>query len=163
MTYPPARPASESRSSLAIWTDPKQANVFGSLHGGVILHLADECGALAVIRHVGGGKVATAAIDSLIFLAPVVIGERLELQAEVTWVGRTSAEARIEVFAEPLDRPERRKVAEGYGLYVSFDMQGTPQVVPRLLSETEADRRRDEAAEARQAIRLARRAQARQG
>ncbi|WZO95846.1 hotdog domain-containing protein [Isosphaeraceae bacterium EP7] len=163
MTYPSARPASESRSSLAIWTDPKQANVFGSLHGGVILHLADECGALAVIRHVGSGKVATAAIDSLIFLAPVVIGERLDLQAEVTWVGRTSAEARIEVFAEPLARAGRRKVAEGYALYVSFDEGGTPQVVPPLVSETEADRRRDEAAETRQVARLARRAEAKRG
>ena len=105
--------------------------------------------------------MATAAIDSLVFLAPVVIGERLEVRAEVSWVGRTSAEAHIEVFAESLARPDRRKVAEGHAVYVSFDLQGMPQVVPRLMSETEADRRRDDAAGARQAIRLARRHEAR--
>ena len=47
-------------------------------------------------------------------------------------------------------------------MYVALDDQGErPHPVPRLLSETEADRIRDEAAEARQAARLARREEAR--
>ncbi len=41
----PAKAASESRVSLAIITEPGQANAFGTLHGGVMLRLADECGA----------------------------------------------------------------------------------------------------------------------
>jgi acyl-CoA hydrolase len=51
-------------------------------------------------------------------------------------------------------------VAVGYGLYVALDDSGRPSPVPPLLSETEADRRRDERARARQAARLARRAEA---
>ena len=42
----------------------------------------------------------------MIFLGPVYAGERLEIDATVTHVGRTSLETRIEVFAEPLDRAE---------------------------------------------------------
>lgn len=155
-----AKRAADSRVSLAIITDPGQANAMGTLHGGVLLRLADECGAVAALRHAGVGGITTAAIDSMTFLAPVYVGERVELTAEVTHVGRTSLEARIEIYAEPMDRAERRKVAVGYGLYVALDEAGKPRPVPPLLVETEADRRRDEAANARQAVRLARRAEA---
>ena len=58
-----AKPASSSRMSLAIITDPGQANAFGTLHGGVLLRLADECGAIVALRHAGGGGITTAAID----------------------------------------------------------------------------------------------------
>jgi uncharacterized protein (TIGR00369 family) len=156
-----ARPAAASRVSLSIITEPGQANPYGTLHGGVLLRLADECGATAALRHVGHGQITTAAIDSMTFLGPVFVGERVELIAEVTYTGRTSIECLIEVFAEPLERAEPRKVGVGYGLYVALDDEGRrPHPVPPLLCETEADRRRDEAARARQTVRLARRAEA---
>jgi uncharacterized protein (TIGR00369 family) len=148
--------------SLSIIIMPGQANPYGTLHGGVLLRLADECGAIAALRHVGHGQITTAAMDSLTFLGPVYVGERVELFAEVTHVGRTSLESRIEIYAEPLEKAERRMVGVGYALYVAVDDQGRrPERVPPLLSETETDRRRDAAADARQAIRLARRAEAR--
>jgi uncharacterized protein (TIGR00369 family) len=154
------KPADASRMSLAIITQPAQANVYGTLHGGVILRLADECGAIVALRHAGGGRITTAAIDSLVFVGPVYPGERVELDATVTYVGRSSIECYIEVFAEPIELAERRKVGAGYGLYVALDDAGTPRAVPPLLSTTDADRRRDAAARARQAARLARREEA---
>jgi uncharacterized protein (TIGR00369 family) len=153
----PARRASDSRSTLAVLTSPADANPFGSIHGGVILRLADECGALAAFRHSGGPVVTTAAIDGFTFLSPVHVGERVELVAEVTYVGRTSMEVRIDVYAESVTQPSPRKVGAGYGVYVALDAQGRPCLVPPLVSETEADRLRDLAAETRQAARLARR------
>jgi uncharacterized protein (TIGR00369 family) len=112
----PARPAAASRVSLSIITVPGQANPYGTLHGGVLLRLADECGAIAALRHVGHGQITTAAIDSMTFLGPVYVGERVELTAEVTYAGRTSIESRIEIYAEPLEKAERRKVGVGYAL-----------------------------------------------
>ncbi len=100
------QPDDVSRVSLAIITEPAHANAFGRIHGGVILRLADECGAVAALRHAGSGQITTAALDSMTFLSPVLVGERVELTAEVTFVGRTSIEARIEVHAEPT-RPRR--------------------------------------------------------
>jgi uncharacterized protein (TIGR00369 family) len=158
----PPEPVPAARASLAIITEPGQANAYGTLHGGVLLRLADECGAIAALRHVGKGQITTAAIDSMTFVGPVYVGERVELCAEVTYVGRTSIETRIEIVAEPLERSEPRKVAVGYALYVALDSSGLrPQPVPPLLIRTDADRRVQEAAIARQAVRLARRAEAR--
>ena len=160
-THDPAkapRKASASRSTLAILTGPSQANPFGSIHGGVILHLADECGALAAFRHSRGPVITTAAIDGFTFLGPVRVGERVELISEITYVGRTSMEVRIDVYAESMTHPNPRKVGAGYGVYVAIDpATGRPSPVPPLLSETDADHARDRAARARQAARLARR------
>ena len=66
------RPASASRVSLSIIIMPGEANPYGTMHGGVMLRLADECGAIAALRHVGHGQITTAAIDSMIFLGPVL-------------------------------------------------------------------------------------------
>ena len=163
MEEPIPKPPSDSRMSLAIMTEPGQANAFGTLHGGVMLKLADECGAIAALRHAGKGQITTAAIDSMIFLGPVYVGERVEISAEVTYVGRTSIETRIEIFAEPIEVSERRKVAVGYGLYVALDETGRrPRPVRQLLIETQADRL---ASDGRRgppdSMRLARRAEAR--
>lgn len=156
------RAAADSRVSLAILTVPGDANPFGTLHGGVMLRMADECGAVSALRHVGRGQVTTAAMDSMTFLCPVYVGERVEIVAEVTHAGRTSIETRIEIYAEALQHPGRRKVGSGYALYVALDDEGKrPHEVPPLLSVTEADRIRDEAAAERQAVRLARREEAR--
>ncbi|WP_165071261.1 acyl-CoA thioesterase [Paludisphaera rhizosphaerae] len=155
------RAAIDSRVSLSILTVPGQANPFGTLHGGVMLRMADECGAVSALRHVGKGQVTTAAMDSMTFLCPVYVGERVEIVAEVTHAGRTSIETQIEIYAEALQHPGRRKVGSGYALYVALDDEGRrPHEVPPLLSVTEADRLRDEAAAARQAVRLARREEA---
>ncbi len=148
--------------SLAIIIEPGQANAFGTLHGGVMLKLADECGAIAALRHAGKGQITTAAIDSMIFLGPVYVGERVEILAEVTYVGRTSIETRIEIFAEPIEVSQRRKVAVGYALYVALDETGRrPRRVRPLLIDSQAARAAAAAGEARQQMRLARRAEAR--
>lgn len=156
----PSATPTASRVMLAFITEPGQANFFGTLHGGVLLKLADECGAIAALRHAGDGRITTAAIDSFTFLGPVHVGERVEVLAEVTHVGRTSLEARVEIFAESLPSAERRKVAVGYGLYVALDEAGHPRPVRPLRLETDEDFRRDAAARARQAVRLTRRAEA---
>ena len=36
-------------------------------------------------------------------------------------MGRTSIETRIEIFAEPIETAQKRKVGVGYGLYVALD------------------------------------------
>ena len=166
-TTEPGMPASASRATLAQITRHGDANAFGTVHGGVLLRLADECGAIAALRHATSGPgsrvrmITTAAIDAFTFLAPVGVGERLEVAAEVTRVGRSSIEARIEVHAEDLARSAPRLVAVGYGLFVALDEHRSPTAATPLLTVTADDRARDLAAQRRQAARLALRDEAR--
>src|SRR3954451_4095835 len=71
------RPAAASRVSLSIIIMPGQTNHLGKLHGGVLLRLADECGSISALRHVGKGQITTAAMDSMTFLGPFFLGERV--------------------------------------------------------------------------------------
>ncbi len=134
--------------------EPSAANVRGNVHGGVIMKLVDEAGAVAALRHCRQPLV-TVAIDSLSFVHPVRIGNLLTLYAEVTHAGRTSVETEVRVEAENMLSGEVTHVASAYVVYVALDEAGRPAAVPPLLPETERDRRRMEQARLRREARLA--------
>jgi len=137
---------------------PEHANLRGDVHGGWIMKLVDEAGALAAMRH-AQTRVVTVAIDQMRFHEPIRIGDLVVLEAEVTYVGRTSVETRVQVIAEDPVTGARTHTNSGYLVYVALDESGRPKPVPPLLAETEAENRRMAAGRERQAYRLAQRGQ----
>src|SRR5512134_2427020 len=93
------KPMSASRITLSQLMHPEHANLLGNVHGGSIMKLVDEAGALACMRH-AQRKAVTVAIDSMTFRQPIKIGDLVILNAEVTYTGRTSMEVTVEVLAE---------------------------------------------------------------
>jgi uncharacterized protein (TIGR00369 family) len=153
---PPAKPVSASRVTLSQLMQPEHANLLGDVHGGLIMKLADEAGALAAMRH-AQCRVVTVAIDQMRFHEPIRIGDLVILEAEVTYVGNTSLESRVSVLAENPVTGEQSHTNTAYLVYVALDDRGRPKKVPRLLAETELETRRLEAGRDRQAYRLAQR------
>jgi uncharacterized protein (TIGR00369 family) len=154
MSSLPAKPVSASRVNLAQLMQPEHANALGDVHGGWIMKLVDEAGALACMRH-AQRRVVTVAIDSMSFRKPVKIGDLVMLTAEVTFVGRTSMEAEVLVHTENPVTGERIWTNTAYLVYVALDENGRPVAVPPLIAETEKDRRKLEEGRQRQARRLA--------
>ncbi len=150
----PGKKVSESRVMLAQLMQPSHANNLGNVHGGWIMKLMDEVGALACMRH-AGARVVTVAVDQMSFRQPIHIGDLVTLMAEVSYVGRTSMEAQVEVTAENPVTGECTYTNTGYLVYVALDPDGHPRPVPPLIPETEAHRQRIEAGRARQQYRLA--------
>lgn len=131
----------------------EHANLLGNVHGGWIMKLVDEAGALACMRH-AQRKVVTVAIDSMIFREPIKIGDLVILNAEVTYTGRTSMEAEVNVLAEnPVSR-ERSHTNTAYLVYVALDDNGKPTEVPPLKAETEEETLKLTQAKERQERRL---------
>ena len=64
------KPISASRIMLSQLMHPEHANLLGHVHGGWVMKLVDEAGALACMRH-SQRKVVTVAIDSLVFRQPI--------------------------------------------------------------------------------------------
>ena len=95
----PSKPIRASRISLAQMMQPEHANNLGNVHGGWIMKLVDEAGALACMRH-AQRRVVTVAINSMIFRHPIKTSDLVILNAEVTYTGRTSIEAEVQVIAE---------------------------------------------------------------
>lgn len=149
------KPISASRITISQLMHPEHTNLLGNVHGGWIMKLADEAGALACMRH-AQRKVVTVAIDSMVFREPIRIGDLVILNAEVAYTGRTSMEAAVEVVAENPITGEQTHTNTAYLVYVALDDEGRPTTVPPLKAETEEERQKMQRAEERQEQRLKR-------
>jgi uncharacterized protein (TIGR00369 family) len=148
------KPMSASRIQLAQMMMPEHANTHGNVHGGWIMKLVDEAGALASTRH-AAHRTVTVAIDQMVFRHPIHIGDLVILNAEVSYVGRTSLEVEVNVIAENPISSERIFTNAAYLVYVAIDNNGKPTQVPPLVAETEEEQSRIDAAKRRHQRRLA--------
>ncbi|WP_328408453.1 acyl-CoA thioesterase [Streptomyces violaceus] len=85
---PTKRPA-DSRVTLAHIMSEHDTNLYGTIHGGVVMKLIDDAAAAAAGRHADGPAV-TASVGRMAFLAPMRSGDLLTVHAELERAGRTS-------------------------------------------------------------------------
>ena len=134
-------------------------NLLGTVHGGVVMKLVDDVAGVAAARHSRGNAV-TAAMDEMVFLRPVRIGDLVHVHAQVNWAGHTSMEVGVRVTAERWDETAPAvHVASAYLVFVAIDADGQPRAVPPVECETDDDRRRHSEALIRRSHRLAKRAE----
>ena len=88
------------------------------------------------------------------FRHPIKIGDLVILNAEVTYTGRSSIEAEVQVIAENPISGERTHTNTAYLVYVALDDEGHSTTVPALVVETEEEKERMEQAKKRQAYRI---------
>jgi uncharacterized protein (TIGR00369 family) len=132
---------------------PDNANLLGNVHGGHIMKLVDEAGALACMKH-SRQRVVTVAVDRMTFQHPIKIGDLVTINAEVSYVGNTSMEAEVSVHAENPTTGENWDTNTAYLVYVALDENGKPVRVPPLEAENDFQRKRMDLGAARQAYRL---------
>jgi acyl-CoA hydrolase len=150
----PRRP-SETVSVLTYRTGVQDANLAGNVHGGWIMKLCDDAAAIAASRHVGGGRVVTAAVDSMKFRSPVHVGDLITLRATVNAAWRTSLEVGVRVESESVGTGEVRHTCSAYLTMVALDEHDKAMPVPALVPETAEDERRHRQANLRREVRLA--------
>lgn len=150
---PEAKTVESSRVTLHQLMMPEHANALGNVHGGLIMKMVDESGGICAMRH-AQRPCATVAMDSMTFHSPVHVGELLSCEANVSYVGRTSVEVRVRVQAENPISGETTHTNSANVVYVALDDDGIPCPVPRLILETEEQKRAFAEAKARQAARL---------
>ena len=155
-----ARPASATEVTLVEWMGVDDANIGGSVHGGIVMKVCDEAAGIAAIKH-SRCRVVTAAMDRMAFLEPVRVGDLLTLRASVNAVWRTSMEVGVRVEAENPRTGEVRHTNSAYLTMVALDDDGRPVAVPPLATETPVQERRAREAQVRRANSLAEREQLR--
>jgi acyl-CoA hydrolase len=149
---------SESQTEMVQVVLPNDANPLGYILGGTVMHLIDIAGAIACHRHTRS-LLVTAAVDGLQFLHPIKVGDLIMLKARVTAVWTTSLEVQVEVFSEETLTGERRLTSRAYLTFVAVDRDNQRVAIPRLLLDTDDDKRRAAEADVRRAERLAARRQ----
>lgn len=148
----PGKTVSASEVVFARTMTQADANLIGSVHGGMIMYEVDVAAGTAAARHAGRVCV-TAAIDELSFFQPVYVGDVLIVSARVNDVGGTSLEVGVKVEAEPWQGGDRRHTTSAYLVFVSLGEDRLPLAVPPLIIETEDERRRQAQARIRRQIR----------
>ncbi len=124
--------SAESRVTLAHIMSEHDTNLYGTIHGGVVMRLIDDAAAAAAGRHADGPAV-TASVDRMAFLAPVRAGDLLTVHAELERAGRTSMVVGVRVSAERWNAAgPGTDVATGRLTFVAIDADGRPRPVPSL-------------------------------
>ncbi len=142
---PESHPMSHSQAVLTQLVMPHQQNVLGDLFGGELMALVDQAAAIAAIRHAGGPAV-TASIDRVDFRERIPVGALVTCHATVDYVGNSSMDITVEVYAEHIPTGNRRHTHTAHVVFVAIDDKGKPSRVPRLVAETDEERARYEKA-----------------
>ncbi len=122
------------------------------LFGGQLMSWIDITGAVAAQRYTKG-RVTTACIDDLSFIAPAYLDDTLVQEAYVTWTGRTSLEVCVDSYVEKRSG-ERTLTNRAYVVYVALDENDRPQPVPAFVPETEQEKADFAAAQRRKEHRM---------
>jgi len=132
-----------SRASVVRLMVPTDANFHGNVFGGAILSEVDRTAFIAASRHAKTNCV-TASFDRVDFIQPVHVGDVVDFDGQITYVGHSSMEVWVQVRSEALAGGGPRLVGEAYVTMVAVDSTGRPAVVPPLALASEEDRRRFE-------------------
>jgi len=122
----------QPRGELALRTlaMPADTNPAGDIFGGWLLSQMDIAGGM-VTRQFSKGRVATVAIDSMMFHQPVKVGDILCCYAHVEKTGHTSMTLRIQAWIIREGRGDRVKVTEGIFTYVAIGPDGRPRALEK--------------------------------
>lgn len=145
---------SHSRTEMSQLMLPQHANMAGFVYGGTILFVADSVAYVCAARHAGANCV-TASVDKVDFREPIRIGEFVTFLASVNYTGRASMEIGIKIYAEDFKTSVKRHTNSCYFTMVHLDDAGRPKEVPRIVPETDDERRRYADAKKRREARAA--------
>ncbi len=152
---PDKKKVADSVATLSQFMMPEHANPTGQIHGGLIMKMVDEAGAIAAMRH-AQRPVVTVVVDSVTFKSPVLVGQLVTMQAKVTYVGRTSMEVGVHVVAEDPVSGTVTHTNSAFLVFVALDDDKQPTGVPGLILETDEERQAWDEGKLRQQARLKR-------
>lgn len=108
---------------------PKDANPNGDIFGGWLVAQMDLACSVAA-RKRARGRVATVAIDTMVFLRPLKVGDIVGFYTEIVSVGRSSMKIVIEVWRTDDQDGSVTKITEGLFTFVAIDDDGRTRPVP---------------------------------
>jgi acyl-CoA thioesterase YciA len=108
---------------------PGDINANGHIFGGWVLSQMDIAGGIVAGR-IAQGPVATVAIESMQFIAPVLLMDIISVYAELERRGRSSMAIRIAVIATRDRGQEEVEVTSGLFTFVALDDNHRPRALP---------------------------------
>ncbi len=132
---------------------PNDTNSFGNLMGGRLMYWMDIAAAIASSRH-ANIPVMTVSVDNLSFKSPIKLGNVVHIEAKVCRAFNSSMEVYLKVWGEDLLHQFKYESNEAFFTFVALDEQGKPTPVPKLIPETEHEKKLFDGALRRRQLRL---------
>ncbi|KAE8593231.1 hypothetical protein XENTR_v10019039 [Xenopus tropicalis] len=112
---------------------PDDANIAGNVHGGTILKMIEEAGAIISTRHCNSQDgercvAALARVERTDFLSPMCIGEVGHVSAEITYTSKHSVEVQVNVMAENILTGSKRVTNRATLWYVPLSLTNVDKV-----------------------------------
>ncbi len=108
---------------------PADTNPAGDIFGGWLMSQMDIAGSMMAVPR-AGGRVATVAVDAMVFHKPVKVGNILCCYCDLVRVGRTSMTIHVQAWAlDGAARDKRVQVTEGVFTYVAIGKDRKPRPV----------------------------------
>ncbi len=114
---------------LRVSPRPMDINSNGHIFGGWVLSQMDIAGGIVAGR-VAQGPCATVAIESMEFIAPILLGDLISVYASIERRGRTSVAIRLDVIASRDRGTDEVKVTSGVFTFVAVDENFKPKPLP---------------------------------
>lgn len=143
--------ASESYTEQVQILTQANLNGFNRLFGGQLMEWIDIVAAVAARRH-SEANVTTVLVETLEFKKAAYANDTILLTAKLVYVGRTSMEVCVKTYNEELNG-EKTLINKAYIVLVALDDDEKPIEVPRLVIETDEEKREWEMAAERRSNR----------
>jgi acyl-CoA thioesterase YciA len=110
---------------------PSDTSRTGDVHGGWVMARIDDAAGITA-RRFTRGRVATIAVNSMVFKSPVKVGDLVSFYTEIVHIGTTSVQINVEVYAERLPPAAfgTYRVTEATLTFVALDSDGRPRPIP---------------------------------
>ncbi|MES2219050.1 MAG: acyl-CoA thioesterase [Pseudomonadota bacterium] len=122
-------PKPQGELVICVVATPADTNPNGDIFGGWLVSQMDM-GAGVAARRRARCRIVTVAIDEMVFIKPVYVGDLVACYAELVHVGRSSMRFNMQTWTLGVD-DDHEQVAEGIFTFVAIDEQGRPQSVDR--------------------------------
>lgn len=114
---------------------PADTNPHGDIFGGWIMAQMDIAGGI-LAREITCSRVVTVAVETIVFIKPVHVGDVVCCYGDVVKIGTTSVTINLEVWVQPAhETPTQRiqelQVTKAAFTYVSVDKDGVKQPIDR--------------------------------
>ncbi|KXF81097.1 acyl-CoA thioesterase [Enterovibrio coralii] len=124
--------------TLRFLAEPGDVNFGGKVHGGAAMKWIDLA-AYACAAAWSGKYCITAYAGGIRFVAPIHVGNLVEVSAKVIYTGKTSMHIAIDVQASDPKVLKNRLTTHCIVIMVAVDEEGNPTSVPKWVPDTDED------------------------
>ncbi|HOX72813.1 MAG: acyl-CoA thioesterase [Dokdonella sp.] len=111
--------------------EPTDVNFGGKMHGGAVLRWIDQAGYACAVAW-SGKYCVTAAVGGIEFVAPILIGDLVQVRCKLVHTGNSSMHITVEVVARDLRSTVERLATHCVMTFVALDApDGRPTPVPK--------------------------------